>query len=105
MRMPSQFTGRLQAKSGLSVLEGELFAEQAASLGRTGRDVEVCLERLRAFDAGEAGAGDRRELVRQAARVVWAYWVQREACGLVDHRQVIREQRIPREVLNRVGVL
>ena len=105
MRMPSDFTGKLQARSGLSVLDAELFAERAASLGRTGRDVELSLARLRAFDAGDAGQGDRRELVREAARAVWAYWVQREACGLVDHRQVIREQRIPREVLNRVGVL
>lgn len=105
MRMPSQFSSPLQAKSGLSVLEAELVAETAASLGRTGREVELSLERLRAFDAGDAGLGDRRELVRAAARAVWAYWVQREACGLVDHRQVIREQRIPREVLNRVGGL
>lgn len=104
MRMPSQFSTQLQAKSGLSVLEAELFAERASSLGRTGREVEVSLERLRAFDAGES-TGDRRALVRDAAKAVWSYWVQREACGLVDHRQVIREQRIPREVLNRLGVL
>jgi hypothetical protein len=105
MRMPSQFSGRPQADTGVSVLTAELFAEKAASLGRSGRDVEICLERLRAFDAQEASAGDRRELVRDAARAVWAYWVQREACGLLDHRQVIRDQNIPREVLNRVGVL
>jgi hypothetical protein len=104
MRMPSQVSSQLQARSGLGALEAELLSERAASLGRSGREVEACLERLRAFDAGEA-AGERRELVRDAARAVWAYWVQREACGLVDHRQVIREQRIPREVLNRVGAL
>lgn len=105
MRMPSEFSGQLQAKSGVSVLEAELFAERAAALGRSGREVELSLGRLRAFDEGRVGQEDRRALVRAAARAVWAYWVQREACGLVDHRQVIREQRIPREVLNRVGVL
>lgn len=102
MRMPSDFTGRLHARSSFSVLEAELFAETAASLGRAGRQVELCLERLRACDAD---AAERRELVRAAARAVWAYWVQREACGLVDHRQVIRDQNIPREVLNRLGLL
>jgi hypothetical protein len=105
MRMPSEFAGKLQARSGLGVLEAELLAETAASLGRAGREVELSLERLRAFDAGAPDDGDRRDLVRAAARAVWAYWVQREACGLVDHRQVIRDQRIPREVLNRVGLL
>lgn len=103
--MPSQYSSALQAKSGVSVLEAELLAETAASLGRAGREVELSLERLRAFDAGEAAGADRIHLVRDAARAVWAYWVQREACGLVDHRQVIREQRIPREVLNRVGMI
>jgi hypothetical protein len=105
MRVPSDFAGKLQARSGLAALQAELAGETAASLGRAGREVEASLERLRAFDAEAPAAGDRRELVQAAARAVWAYWVQREACGLVDHRQVIREQRIPREVLNRVGLL
>lgn len=105
MRMPSEFAGKLQARSGLGVLEAELLAETAASLGRAGREVELCLERLRACDAAPAQAHERGERVRAAARAVWAYWVQREACGLLDHRQVIRDQQIPREVLNRLGLL
>jgi hypothetical protein len=101
--MPAPFSSRVVAHSGLSVLDAELLAEKASALGRTGREVEVSLEALRAFDAGERLEGDRPALVRSAAQAVWAYWVQREACGLTDHRQVIREHRIPREVLNRLG--
>ncbi|MET0294931.1 MAG: DUF6665 family protein [Phenylobacterium sp.] len=100
--MPIQLPSRLLARTGLSVLEGELIGEQASALGRAGREVETAMGALHAFE-GAPDAAERRALVRAAARAVWAYWVQREACGLLDHRQVIREHRIPREVLNRLG--
>ena len=101
--MPAPFSKRVLAHSGLSVLDAELLSEKASALGRTGREVEISLAALHAFDADGGPAADRATLVRAAAQAVWAYWVQREACGLTDHRQVIREHRIPREVLNRLG--
>lgn len=103
MRAPVPFSAKLHANSAAGVLEAELFAEKAGALGRTGREVEKALARLRAHDDGRVQAVDRAALVRAAAEAVWAYWVQREACGLFDHRQVIREHRIPPEVLNRLG--
>ena len=55
---------------------------------------------LYAFD-GEAA--ERRLLVKQTADAVWAYFIQRELCGLRRHDDAIREYGIPREVLVRLG--
>jgi len=34
---------------------------------------------------------------------VWSFFIQREACGLKDQRQVIADLAIPRAVLVRIG--
>ena len=60
--------------------------------------VELCLRRLR-----EANADARERLLREAAQAVYAYFIQRELCGLRRHAEVIREYSIPREVLVRLG--
>jgi len=46
---------------------------------------------------------DRRVLVDDAAEAVWHYFIQRELCGFRDHRLVIAELKIPRDVLGRLG--
>ena len=45
------------------------------------------------------------EMVKAAAREVWKYFIQRELCGVRDQRDVIREYRIPQEVLMRLGAM
>jgi hypothetical protein len=40
-----------------------------------------------------------------AAQAVYAYFIQRELCGLRRHRDVIREYAIPDEVLARLGAM
>ncbi len=86
-------------------LEAEIVAEKAASLGHHGRQVEKALAALRAFDADPGRGGDRPALVAMAAREVWAFFVQRELCGLRDQREVIRFYGIPQEVLSRLGAI
>jgi hypothetical protein len=76
----------------------ELMAERAASLGRAGRAVEEALARLK-----DAGASERDALLKTAAGAVWTYFVQREACGLRDQKEVIAHYAIPRAVLARLG--
>jgi hypothetical protein len=78
----------------------ELVAERAASLGRMGRAMEVALQRLRDSQDGEA----REAALKAAAAAVWAFFVQREACGFRDQRGVIAHYDIPRAVLARLGV-
>jgi hypothetical protein len=100
LRPPQSLAARSDA---IGALEAELFAERAAALGRMGANVEAALARLRAFDAGENLGEPRAALVKDAARAVWSFLVQREACGLSDQRLVIRQYAIPAEVLNRLG--
>ena len=81
-------------------LEAELQGERAASLGRAGNHLEKMLARLSELDAADPA---RPAAVKAAAQAAWRYFVQREACRMLDHRQVIADYRIPSEVLVRVG--
>jgi hypothetical protein len=77
-----------------SPVETELAQERASALGRAGSRVEAAIANL---EAGTPGA------LAEATRATWAYLIQREACGLNDHRRVIAEYRIPRAVMTRLG--
>ena len=48
---------------------------------------------------------ERRELVAQAGHALWLFVVQREALGLRDARQLMRDYRVPAEVQARMGLL
>ncbi|MBX3598151.1 MAG: hypothetical protein KF874_11345 [Rhizobiaceae bacterium] len=100
VRAPSQFSAATLAEAMQGALDYEIAGEKASSLGRAGDAVAQSLSRLRAFD-GEAF--DRAALLKSAADAVWAYFIQRELCGLRRHDDAIREYRIPREVLIRLG--
>jgi hypothetical protein len=73
-------------------LDYELAQEKASTLGRLGRALEAALAALKAFDARaiEPTAETRRE---------------REALGLRDSRQVMRDYAVPSEVQGRMGML
>ncbi|HHY51278.1 MAG TPA: hypothetical protein GYA10_16215 [Alphaproteobacteria bacterium] len=83
-------------------VEAEIVAEKASSLGHHGRLVENALAALKSF---EGDTEERSRLVRKAAHEVWAFFVQRELCGLRDQREVIRFYGIPQEVLVRLGAM
>jgi hypothetical protein len=97
---PPQIYSSVPAERGFDPLDYEVAAEKAASLGRSGRKVEETLALLRAHD------GDSQErivLLKDATEAVYAYFIQREVCGLRRHQDVIREYQIPNEVLARLG--
>jgi hypothetical protein len=95
------------------MLEHEFAQERASALGRLGRALESALAALAAFDAepdrGRLPAAGRRQerapLVAQASVALWQFVVQREACGLRDMRDVLRDYRVPPEVAARMGIL
>ncbi len=93
-----------RSDAAFNVLQHEMLAEMASSLGHHARRVETAMAALRAFDpAGDTG--ERLTLVKAAAREVWAFLVQREACGLRDQQQIIKDYDIPGEVLVRLGAM
>lgn len=95
---------RRVADQAYDPLEAEVIAEKASSLGRHGRLVEQALAALRAVPP-DADPETRRALLRTAAQEVWAFFVQRELCGLRDQKEVIRLYGIPPEVLVRLGAI
>jgi hypothetical protein len=110
LRPPSNASGNSASDVLFDALGHEILAEKAAALGRAGDKVESALARLKAHvesPAGERGQAEhdsrRVMLLRQAADAVYAFFIQRELCGLRRHDAVIRELGIPREVLVRLG--
>jgi hypothetical protein len=93
---------RQRLAAGTDGIRQEIMAETAGSLGHQGRMVEKTMAALRAF---EGPAEERVALVRAAAKAVYAYFVQREACGMRNHRDVIQFYGIPGEVLVRLGAI
>ena len=96
---------RERLTSGFGPIEHEIIGEKASSLGHHGRMAQKAVAALHAFDAAPAPGIERLTLVKTAAREVWKYFIQRELCGLRDHREVTREYRIPNEVLMRLGAM
>src|SRR5215472_12209154 len=102
LRPPSRPAANLWQKSPAAALDYEIAQETAAALGRQGRALEAALRALAAFDAGSPSAA-RADLVATAARALWEFVVQREACGLRDGGMVVRMYRVPAEVRDRMG--
>ncbi|MFT4183093.1 MAG: hypothetical protein QM636_14370 [Rhizobium sp.] len=105
VRPPQSLRQFHSTDGGFNVLEYELMAERASSLGRHGLKVETALADLRAWNADRHGADERESLVNKAADAVWAFFIQREICGLRNNRDIIQRYAIPNEVLARVGAV
>lgn len=97
---PQYMSAQLEVDTGASVLVGEILAEKAAALGRTGHQVENSLKELRDC---EMESSERDALVRAAADAFFNFMVQRELCGLRTHKDAIALYGVPKEVLARVG--
>ncbi len=108
LRPPSRPAADVWQKSPAAALDYEIAQETAAALGRQGRALEAALRALAEFDAGggpglAADRTARADLVATAARALWEFVVQREACGLRDGGMVVRMYRVPAEVRDRMG--
>ncbi|TPN46457.1 MULTISPECIES: DUF6665 family protein [unclassified Mesorhizobium] len=101
LRPPSGSTSAAAAEAAFDALGHEILAEKAAALGRAGQKVEETLARLR----DNADEQIRSMLLKDAAKAVHAYFIQRELCGLRRHDAVIREYNIPKAVLVRLGAM
>lgn len=104
LRPPSRYSASaLSGATGeglFTPLDHEIAAEKASALGRAGDKVEKALARLRDCDASAAG---RPQCLKEAVQAVYAYFIQRELCGLRRHHDAIRDYAIPAEVLVRLG--
>ena len=93
-------------RSGYATLDHEIAQEKASALGRLGRRLEGALAALAACPrTANSDRKFRDGLVEQAAYALWLFVVQREACGLNDSTQVMRNYAVPKEVYVRMGPL
>lgn len=109
---PRSPTSAAKPNKLMDALDYEIAQEMAGTLGRLGRALERALQTLIEFDTAwpsgttmTAQAHDERQkLVAEASRALWHFVVQREACGLCDGRQVLRDYAVPPEVRDRMGM-
>jgi hypothetical protein len=112
LRAPRSSSSSVRLSKPADALEYEIAREMAGALGRLGHALEQALRTLSDFDAARpAGATttaqareERRKLTAQAGHALWLFIVQREACGLRDSRQVMRDYSVPPEVRDRMGI-
>jgi hypothetical protein len=100
LRAPGEYANPGKVSDSVGLLDYEIAAEKAAALGRAGERVEGSLAELAAF---EGNADERVVVLKRAADAVYAYFIQRELCGMRRHQDVIREYQIPKAVLARLG--
>ena len=91
---------KFEEVKGIAPIEVQASEEQASSLGKAGRDVEKAIAALKACGSDDP---DRETCLWKASDAVWRYFIQRESCGVRDHRQAVRFYGIPGEVLARPG--
>src|SRR6516225_2884560 len=104
---------RVAVKTGLDVLEYEIRQEQAATIGRLGRELHDALDALGTFDkqmSSGSAAADRRDrqrgrLVAAAAYALWNFVVQRECSGFRGTEQVLKDYAVPVEVRAKMGAI
>jgi hypothetical protein len=100
LRLPGGGTSR-RLQTGVDTLDHEMAEEMAISLGRAGERVAKAMA---AYREAMADPDKRPAFLKDAARAVHAYFIQRELCGLRRHDDAIRHYGIPPEVLARLGV-
>ncbi|MGR9376658.1 DUF6665 family protein [Rhizobium leguminosarum] len=105
VRPPQSFRPSEQNKNGFNVLEYELMSERADSLGRHGLKAEAALAALKAWAADRQSTEERERLLNEASDAVWAFFIQREICGLRNNRDAIQRYGIPNEVIARLGAV
>lgn len=102
------FSGlRSGLQTGAGILDGEILAEMAASIGRCGRALETALDALKTHDEAHRNEPDdaaRAVLVQQAADRAWALFVQYELAGLSTQKNLVKRYGIPGDVLVRIGI-
>ena len=88
----------VRPEAGTAAIDHEIQAERASSLSAAERRV------IKAIAGLESGA-DRETWLAEARQAVWAYFVQRELIGFRKHNDVIRDLKIPPEVLAGLGAM
>jgi hypothetical protein len=105
VRPPQSLYPSFTKDSGLNLLEYELMSERADALGRHGLKVEKAIAALSVLGDPQTTLARREQLLNDAADIVWAFFIQREICGLRSNRDAVQRYGIPKEVMARLGIV
>ncbi len=105
VRPPQALAPSFTKDTGLNLLEYELMSERADSLGRHGLKVEKAIAALSVLQDSATPPERREQLLDDAADAVWAFFIQREICGLRSNRDAVQRYSIPKEVMARLGIV
>jgi hypothetical protein len=105
VRPPQSLPPSFTRDSGLNLLEYELMSERADALGRNGLKVEKAIAALSVLGDAATKPERREQLLNDAADAVWAFFIQREICGLRSNRDAVQRYGIPKEVMARLGII
>ncbi|MBW9063245.1 hypothetical protein JNB71_07935 [Rhizobium herbae] len=105
VRPPQSLSPSFTRDSGLNLLEYELMSERADALGRHGLKVEKAIAALSVLGDAATTPDRREQLLNDAADAVWAFFIQREICGLRSNRDAVQRYGIPKEVMARLGII
>jgi len=98
VRPPRQFSETLQDPLS-AALEHEIMAEKAGTLGRLTRKLEDALARL----AQAETEPEHRRRAAEAGEALWYVMIQRELCGLRQHKAFFDHLGVPRSIRLSMG--
>ncbi|WP_430511596.1 DUF6665 family protein [Pannonibacter phragmitetus] len=109
VRPPSQY--RMEDKDPLAAaLAQDVMAEKAGTLARLTRKLDEALARLEGAGRRLAAAPEderlrsrQQERLEEAAEALWHVVIQRELCGLRQHREFLDLLQVPSPVRLRMG--
>lgn len=99
---PPQLTRPADKDPLSAALEQEIFNEKASTLSRLNRKLEEALTRLETPDADQEPDLMHQRLA-EAGEALWHVTIQRELCGLREHRAFYDFLRVPKAVRLRMG--
>lgn len=101
---PPKHTSTLDKDPLAAALEQEVFNEKASTLSRLTRKLETALARLNAAEEDDAADEDTRLHLRaEAGEALWHVTIQRELCGLREHKAFYDFLGVPRPIRLRMG--
>ncbi|MEE4015282.1 DUF6665 family protein [Roseibium sp. FZY0029] len=87
-----------------AALENEVLNEKASTLSRLTKKLEKALADLKAVDeAPETDTEARENRLAEAGEALWHVTIQRELCGLRQHRAFYDFLAVPKAVRLRMG--
>lgn len=104
VRPPQLINSKTEKDPLTAALEQEVFNEKASTLIRLTKKLETALATLAQCTADpDCSEEERHSILAQAGEALWHVTIQRELCGLRQHKVFYDHLEVPRPVRLRMG--